>query len=254
LFKKKGFPKRDELVICTVKRINPHSAFVDLDDYDNVKGMIHISEVALRGVKNIKNHLSIGKKVVCKMLYIKDNVVDVSLKRVNSGARKQKLNDVRSESRFYHLVEHACKEAGKPKLTDKVVLLFVDKYGSILNAYEALRDKGLKFLDGISLPDKVGPVIRSNFQSLLKQLVVKIRRTMSLTSSEGDGVVCIKRLLADTPTPKNVSLSLSYKGSGDFTIVIEAMNYKIAEDFFDKLSDELIAKGRSDGVMVSFGD
>ena len=32
-YKKKDFPENDEIVMCTVKRILPHSVFVDLDEY-----------------------------------------------------------------------------------------------------------------------------------------------------------------------------------------------------------------------------
>jgi len=88
-FKKKGLPELGELVMCTVRQLSPHSAFVELDEYDHVEGMLHISEIALRGVKNIKDHLSVNKKIVCKVLRAKPGEVDVSLKRVNSGARKQ---------------------------------------------------------------------------------------------------------------------------------------------------------------------
>lgn len=254
MFLKKGLPAKDELVLCTVKRINPHSAFVTLDEFEDAKGMIHISEVALRGVKNIKNHLSINKKVVCKVLYIKDDLVDVSLKRVKSGERKHKLNESRIEKRFYHLVEYACKEAKKKGDTAKVVQGFIDKFGSIVNAYEALKDRGLKFLDGVNLPDKVGPLLCDSFQSLLKSLSVKINRVVSVSSIKGDGVERIKSLLTGIKPPKGVIVDLIYKGSGDFTLTIEAMNYKIAEEYFDDLSESLVADGQKNGVLVSFSD
>jgi len=254
MFKLKGLPKKDELVICAVKRLDPHSAFVELDEFDNVNGMIHISEVALRGVKKIKNHLSVGKKVVCKVLNTKGGLVEVSLKRVNSGARKQKLNEVRIKNRFYKLVQHACIEAKVPKKTDVIVQSFIDKYGGIVNAYEALKIKGLAFLEGVSIPSKVDSLLKDSFQSLLKQLIVRIKREVSFDSKMGDGVLRIKKLIVGVKVPNKVSLDFSYKGSGKFAITIEAMNYKVAEEFFDKLSTDLVNRGQVVGVLVSFSD
>ncbi|MEK6869062.1 MAG: S1 RNA-binding domain-containing protein, partial [Nanoarchaeota archaeon] len=45
LLKKEGFPEEDELVMCTVTKVQFHSVFVTLDEYDK-GGMIHISEVS----------------------------------------------------------------------------------------------------------------------------------------------------------------------------------------------------------------
>jgi len=254
MFKKKGLPEKDELVMCTVKRLDPHSAFVELEEYDGVNGMIHISEVALRGVKKIKNHLSVGKKVVCKVLNTRGGMVEVSLKRVNSGARKQKLNEIRIKNRFYKLVEHACKEAKKPKEVDLIIQSFIDKYGSVLNAYEALRNKGLRFLEGVKINSSVMSLLESSFKSLLKQLIVKIKREMIVSSIEGDGLNLIKDLLTSVKPPSKINVSFSYKGSGKFSVIIEAMTYKLAEDYFDKLAEDLVSKGGSSNVLVSFSD
>ena len=34
LLKKKGFPEEDELVMCTVTKVQFHSVFCNLDEYD----------------------------------------------------------------------------------------------------------------------------------------------------------------------------------------------------------------------------
>lgn len=253
VFKKKGFPDIEELVLCSVKRIEPHSAFVDIDEYVNVEGMIHISEVASRGVRDIRDYLSVGKKIVCKVLSNKAGEIDVSLKRVNSGARKQKLNESRTENRFYHLVEHAAFQAGKPDSGIKIIDSLINKYGSLLSAFEALKSEGLKFLDGVSLPEGVNDLIKDSFESLLKQLSVCIKRTVALSSNEGDGIVRIKKLLGSVNFPKSIiSVDFSYIGSGKFVLSIEASSYKLAEDFFVELCEKLESEGRSLGVMVSF--
>ncbi|MFA5406339.1 MAG: S1 RNA-binding domain-containing protein [Candidatus Nanoarchaeia archaeon] len=254
MFKKKGLPEVGELVLCTVKRLSPHSAFVDLDEYERVEGMLHIGEVALRGVKNIKDHLSVNKKIVCKILRAKPGEVDVSLKRVNSGGRKQKLNESRIEKRFYHLVEHACKEAGDISITDNIITSFVKEYGNLYNAFEALRDKGLKFLDMVKLPDNIVKPINDSFNSMLQQLNVSIKKTLSISSVEGDGVNRIKELLNSIKSTKIITTKLSYLGSNKFLLTIESTNYKTAEEFFNKLMIELVAKGKSLRVLVSSGD
>jgi len=67
LLKKTGFPEDEELVLCTVTGINPHSVFCTLDEYGGRTGMIHISEVAPGRIRNIREYVTKGKKVVCKV-------------------------------------------------------------------------------------------------------------------------------------------------------------------------------------------
>ena len=50
--RKQGSPRKYELVVCKIVKIFPNSALAELLEY-NKKGMIHVSEVALRCVKDI---------------------------------------------------------------------------------------------------------------------------------------------------------------------------------------------------------
>src|SRR3989338_5359313 len=80
LLKKEGFPEEDELVMCTVTQVQFHSVFVILDEYDK-GGMIHISEVSPGRIRNIRDFVREGKKVVCKVLRVNKEKghIDLSL-------------------------------------------------------------------------------------------------------------------------------------------------------------------------------
>jgi len=62
-YKKKGLPEENSIVLCTVKKILFHSIFVDLDEYQNQDGMIHISEIAPGRIRNIRDYVAEGKKL-----------------------------------------------------------------------------------------------------------------------------------------------------------------------------------------------
>ncbi|MGA2199269.1 MAG: S1 RNA-binding domain-containing protein, partial [Nitrososphaerales archaeon] len=46
-------PDRGEIVLCTVREITPHGIYVDLDEYNNMNGFLHISEISTGWVRNI---------------------------------------------------------------------------------------------------------------------------------------------------------------------------------------------------------
>ena len=41
-FKREGKPEPKELVVCTVKKVLPHAAFVYLDEYNNLEAMLFV--------------------------------------------------------------------------------------------------------------------------------------------------------------------------------------------------------------------
>ena len=68
-YKKKGFPQVNDVLMCTVKKVLGHSVFVTLEEYDR-EGMIHISEISPGRIRNIRDYVVEGKKIVCKILRV----------------------------------------------------------------------------------------------------------------------------------------------------------------------------------------
>src|SRR3989304_8342081 len=81
---KTGLPEEGEILQCTVTSVQSHSVFVRIDEY-GINGMIHISEVAPGRIRNIRDFVREGKKIVCKVLKINQekNHIDLSLRRVS---------------------------------------------------------------------------------------------------------------------------------------------------------------------------
>ena len=68
--KKGEWPERREVVIGTVTRVNPYSVFISLEEYGNKEGMVHISEVAGKWVRDIRDFVKVGKKVVALVMNV----------------------------------------------------------------------------------------------------------------------------------------------------------------------------------------
>src|SRR3989344_5419920 len=92
LFKREGYPEEGEFALGTVAKIHSHAVFVDMDEYSK-GGMIHISEIAPGRIRNIRDFVRDGKKVVCKVLRInlERGHIDLSLRRVNDSQRRLKV-------------------------------------------------------------------------------------------------------------------------------------------------------------------
>src|SRR3989338_11129087 len=111
-YKKEGKPESGELVLCTVKKILYHSVFVSLDEYQNIEGMVHISEIAPGRIRNLRDYVKEGKRIVCKVLKIhkEKGHIDLSLRRVNQSQRIRKNTEYKQEIRAEKILENVAKE------------------------------------------------------------------------------------------------------------------------------------------------
>src|SRR3989344_8706287 len=111
LYKKKGMPEVNEVVICNVKKVLFHSVFVDIENY-GLEGMIHISEISPRRIRNIRDYVKEGKKIVCKVLKVDEikGHIDLSLRRVNLAQKKSKVSEYKHEQKAEKILEYVAKE------------------------------------------------------------------------------------------------------------------------------------------------
>src|SRR3989339_1609829 len=113
LLTKSGFPEEDELVLCTVTKVFHHGVFVDADEYGR-GGLIHISEVSPGRIRNIRDFVKEGKKIVCKVLRINEEkgYIDLSLRRVNESEKRRKIEYIKKEQNAEKIVEIAAGKIG----------------------------------------------------------------------------------------------------------------------------------------------
>ena len=90
-----GWPEPGELVVGRVDEIEDFGVFVDLQEYEDKRGLCHISEVAAGWIKNVRDHVNEGQTVVAKVLDVDESAqqIDLSIKDVNDHQRKDKIQE-----------------------------------------------------------------------------------------------------------------------------------------------------------------
>ena len=78
-----------EIVLCTVDRIDGTNVFVSIEG--DGEGIIQTSEIAAGRIRNLRDYVVPKKKIVCKILKISGNRVELSLRRVNQKEQKEIL-------------------------------------------------------------------------------------------------------------------------------------------------------------------
>lgn len=84
-FYEQRFPEIDELVMVNVRSIAEMGAYVSLLEYNNIEGMILLSELSRRRIRSINKLIRVGKNEVVMVLRVdkEKGYIDLSKRRVS---------------------------------------------------------------------------------------------------------------------------------------------------------------------------
>ena len=227
-YKKNGFPEVDDIVICTVKKILPHSVFVNLDEYDR-EGMVHISEVSPGRIRNLRDFVSEGRKIVCKVLRVNQErgYIDLSLRRVNLIQRRKKVDDYKQESKAEKLMEVVGKELklNIEQMYKEVGYKILEKYDSLTECFKEIINNDLK-LNKLGIKDNIAKKIETLVEERMKPQMVSIKGILKISTKESNGIEIIRKILNNL-TSKGIEVT--YLGAPKYRIFVEDSDYKKAE-------------------------
>ncbi len=244
IVKRDGYPSKGEIVIGTVKRVLDFGAFVSLDEYEGREGMVHISEVASGWIKDIREHVKKGQKVICKVLDInpKRGHIDLSIKDVNERQRREKLQQWKNEMRAFKWLEIIGEKLNvSMNELEKIGKKLLKEYDSVYSAFEDAAYEGYEVLVplvGEEFAKEMAELAREN----IKPKRVKVRGYFELKSMASDGIERIKKALAEAKkvAKDGVEMKIEYLGAPRYRIVVEAEDYKIAESVLKKATERVL--------------
>ncbi|MFT4343119.1 MAG: translation initiation factor IF-2 subunit alpha [Candidatus Woesearchaeota archaeon] len=249
LFQKQGFPEEGELVLSTITAVQPNSVFVKLDEYGK-SGMIHISEIAAGRIRNIRDFVKEGKKVVCVVLRInlERGHIDLSLRRVNDSQRKKKVEYIKLIQKSEKIIEYVAQQ-NKLKTIEyyKIILEKIKAdYTDLVSFFNDVVNEGVS-AQSYDIPhaDQLEEVIKQR----IKPPEVHIEGEFTISCYENDGVEVIKE--AFKPVEKS-NVHSTYKGAGKYYVSFKAPSYKEAESVFEPLIKEVTDKLEKHHATVSY--
>ena len=240
LYKRKGLPEVDEIVLCKVTKIFPNSVFVDLLEF-NDSGMVHISEVSPGRIRNLRDYVSVGRQIVCKVLKIDRDRghIDLSLRRVNTHQRREKLDEIKQELKAESLVQNLSKKLNLPKvklyqqITEKIFKEYSHLYLCFWDVVS-----GEVNLEKMGLEKKLAQELQQAILDKFKPEKIFIQGTIHLKTYASNGLEKIKESLKSIEDISK-TISVSYLGAGKYKLIIEDTDYGPAEETLEEIEDFL---------------
>lgn len=254
LYIRDGYPEVNENVLCIVTKIYGNTVFVSLPEYEK-EGVLTISEIAPGRIRNLRDHVVEDKRIICKVLRVDESQkrIDVSLRRVNLQATKQKTEEIKKEEFSEKMYEDIASKIGtnKDDLFERTYEVIFEECESVFEMlYEIMIDNSK-----IELFDKLKKEEKEEFVNAINERIKPeeevLKKKFKLSSTAENGVILVKDVISNAISKANYEkLNVSYIGAGEFEIVITHDDMKSADKVFKDFKSEIENQSKSNSCSV----
>ena len=234
-------PEVGEIVVATISKITAHGAYATLDEYNDIQGFLHASEIAHGWVRNINKFVKSGEKKVLLVKRIKEGreEIDLSLKQVSRDQQKKKLLDVKRFEKGKGIMKNM---QDKAKLSDNDIEKLEDeilsKYDSVYDGVVDIARNGIKVFSDLKLAKKTLDLIE-DVSTKIKLPSVEIRGILELTDNSSNGIENIKNSLQGFEKTNQNSVKVLYVGAPKYRISVTASDFKSAEKTLKPILEDM---------------
>jgi len=246
-FKKPEWPEVGELVLATVQRITNYGAYVTLDEYGK-EGLLHITEVASSWIRNIRDFVREGQKVVLKVLRVDADKghIDLSLRRVTKRERIEKILAFKKERKAESLFRGVSEKLNipLPQLYEQVGVLIEKEFGGLHEGLETVAREGADVLLKLGIPQNIATALEEIAKEKIRIPMVKVKGIFQLRCTKPNGVNVIRDSLLNAQKIEKhngAKIKIYVVTPPKYRIEVLAEDYKKAEQTL-QLAAEAVLK------------
>jgi translation initiation factor 2 alpha subunit (eIF-2alpha) len=229
--------EQGDLVLCTVDRIIGTTVFVKIEGTKK-EGSIVFSEVSPGRIRNIRDFVVPKKIIVCKILKITGENIELSLRRVTLKEKKEVIEQYKTEKSYKNILKTILKEK-----TEKTIKKIEEK-STLFSFLEKAKEnpKELEKLVGKEDAKKIIEILKT--QKKKKATITKI---ITMFSTNPDGITKIKKLLKEKSETK-----IKYLAAGKYSISLEEENIKKADTKITEIIKKIEKEAKNLGFEFSY--
>lgn len=195
------YPVLDDLVKVQVKRIAEMGAYVSLLEYNNIEGMIQLSELSKRRIRSISKLVRVGRTEVVMVLRVdqEKGYIDLSKRRVSTEdvtLCEEKFNKSKT---VHSIMRHVAGQHKEPllDLCKKVAWPLYAKYGHAYEAFKAFMNDEEKIFEGLEVSDDIKESVKVQIGRRLISQVIRLRAKIECSCFEYEGIDAVKAALLE---------------------------------------------------------
>lgn len=251
-FVEQNAPKVGDLVIGIVKRIERYGAYLDLVEYPGWEGLVHISEISLKWIRNIRDYLRENQREVFKVLRTDRNAkqADVSLRRVSYKERESKMLLWKRKQKLIRILSLLSERVGQPAEKLHAVIVEPARRRGL-----SLYDVFLEAIDRGKLPSwmKLDKSLSEQLLQLVKQEIklkqAVIRGSLIMSVPRGDGVEVIRKAIRKglEAAEGSARVTITTVGAPKYLVRVEAEDQERARKVLERVAEACLSTVRDAG-------
>ncbi|KAK1641081.1 eukaryotic translation initiation factor 2 alpha subunit [Colletotrichum phormii] len=193
------YPEIDEFVMVNVKQIAEMGAYVKLLEYDNIDGMILLSELSRRRIRSIQKLIRVGRNEVVVVLRVdkEKGYIDLSKRRV-SPEDIIKCEERYNKGKMVHsIMRHVAEKTLTPieQLYETIAWPLNKKYGHAIDAFKLSITNVEVWNDATFPTEAVSEELKSYIAKRLTPQPTKVRADVEVTCFGYEGIDAVKNAL-----------------------------------------------------------
>ena len=231
----KDKPDEGDMVVVTVSDVDTNSAYADLDEYEDLTGLVHISEASRSWVEDLTKEIDEGEKTVAQVIDVDGDSITLSLKRVNENKKREAMSRWNKEQKAEKFIDdlEEMLDLSKDELYENVVFPMQREVGSAFHGFEistAQEDRLKEFLDD-DVVEAVQEAARNNID--LKQ--EKFEGELELEFTSANSIQKIRDCLGDL----GEGVEVKYVSAPNYSITAWGRTQELAKERMDKAVDRI---------------
>jgi translation initiation factor 2 subunit 1 len=235
----KDIPDEGDFVVITLTDIDQNSAYAELDEYEDLSGLIHISEVSRSWVQDINKELSEGEKTVAQVVEAEDeNNISLSIKRVNDKQKREAMSRWNKEQKAEEFIEEVAEELSMDleEAIEEIAFPMQEEFGSSFHGFEISvgKEDQLEDLFDEEVVDAIQKVAENNID-LKKE---KLEGEVELNFYQGNGLERIQEALVNDMD----GVEIKYVSAPNYAITTWGRTKELAKEKMDKTIEQVREK------------
>ncbi|GMM44095.1 translation initiation factor eIF2 subunit alpha [Pichia kluyveri] len=231
-FYENKYPEVDDVVMVNVQQIAEMGAYVKLLEYDDIEGMVLLSELSRRRIRSIQKLIRVGRNEVAVVLRVdkEKGYIDLSKRRVSTEDIVQ-CEERYNKSKAVHSIVRRCAEKFNVPLEDiykSIVWPLAKEYGHAFDAFRiSITNPSIFDSTNINPPsiDLLND-LKENIARRLSPQAIKCRADIDVSCFSYEGIDAIKEslTLAENLSDENNQIKVKLVAAPRYVITAQSLD------------------------------
>jgi translation initiation factor 2 subunit 1 len=228
-----------QIVLCTVDKILGTTVFVKIEG--GGEGTLTTSEISPGRIRNLRDYVVPGKKIVCKILKIEGDKIQLSLRRVKQQEKRELLDKIAKEKSYRAILKTVLGKEEAEKIAEEIT----QDYTLLEFFAKAKQDTKIlsKYLSKENT-EKIKQIIESK-----KEKEKEIKQVFRLSNKSSQGMPIIKKIILDAC--QGTDCNVSYLAAGKYSATLKGENFKELKTKMNKILSEIEKQAKKKGSDFS---